>query len=80
MCHWYRMLRTRIHEYYDTYSDRVMQEKLLALLETKKWDIDRTAKQLGVSADTVWRAIRSSPALTRARIKARAEIELKKVT
>jgi transcriptional regulator of acetoin/glycerol metabolism len=70
------MLRTRIHEYFDTHDEREMQRKLLALLESKKWDISRTAKQLGVSDHTLWRVLRQRPNLARARLQARLKMAL----
>lgn len=69
--------QTRVHEYFETRDERVMQQKLLALLETKRWDISRTAKQLGISEITLWRIIRDRPNLARARTRARAEQMLK---
>ncbi len=66
-------LRTRVHEYFDTFDEKEMQRKLLALLASKRWNISRTAKQLGIAPITLWRIMRDRPNLTRARNKARAE-------
>jgi transcriptional regulator of acetoin/glycerol metabolism len=65
------MLYTKAHAYFGTKSDREMQQKLLALLESKKWNVSRVANHMGVSPVTVWRIIREYPALTKARIAAR---------
>lgn len=73
------MLFTKAHEYFkDKRSNRMpteseMQQKLLALLESKQWDVSRAAKQMGISNITLWRIIRDRPNLARARLKARLE-------
>lgn len=73
-------LRTRVHEYFKTYSDDVMESRLLALLDRSEWDIDSVAYRIGVTKRSIWRVIKASSTLTRARIRARAEQALKKVS
>lgn len=73
-------LRTRVHEYFKTFDDGVMQKRLLALLESSEWNIDSVAYRIGVTKRSIWRVIKASPTLTRARIRARAEQALKKVS
>lgn len=70
------MLYTKVHEYFETKSEKEMQQRLLALLESKKWNISRAAKQLGVSDQTLWRILRDRPNLARARLKARLELAI----
>lgn len=80
------MLFTKVHEYFrDRRSDKMpteaeMQQKLLALLESKNWDVRRAAKQLGMTRESLYRIIRERPNVARAMVRARADIKLKKLS
>lgn len=79
------MLFTKVHEYFADKNgvmptETEMQRKLLALLESKKWDVRRAASHLGISRVSLYRIIRDRPNLARALIKGRAEQRLSKVS